>query len=112
MSAEQVKEFLEKWSKRMSLARTARFSKILINGITELQRQRRGKFGEPLILNGREGVILRDLLIELADSPPYEFVDDETFSSFQFACSVFFHRSPVICEDELSTRHNTWCMKG
>ncbi len=61
----------------------------------------------PIVLKGVEGVVLRDILVYIADGYDHCFGVPSKFCG-----SLFLYGHPVFTEDDLSTKHNTWCMKG
>ena len=65
---------------------------VVIKGLRDIGRRRIAKYTYPIVLEGVEGVIIRDLL-ELITTG-----DKDT--GLKFAGSVFFEDSPVLCSKE------------
>lgn len=75
--------------------------KILISGVRRLQLST-CRYGKPLVLRGPEGIIIRDMMVALCE----QYNDYLGYPNF--SGRLFFHRSPVYCEYELSTQYNTY----
>ncbi|KKK92994.1 hypothetical protein LCGC14_2697300 [marine sediment metagenome] len=65
---------------------------VVIKGLRDIRRRRITKHTYPILLEGAEGVIIRDLL-ELITTG-----DKDT--GLKFAGSIFFEDSPVLCSKE------------
>ena len=65
---------------------------VVIKGLRDIGRRRIAKYTYPIVLEGAEGVIIRDLL-ELITTG-----DKDT--SLKFAGSIFFEDSLVLCSKE------------
>ncbi|KKN32328.1 hypothetical protein LCGC14_0814770 [marine sediment metagenome] len=66
---------------------------VVIKGLRSIRRRRLLKYAYPIVLEGEEGVIIRDLGVLIA-------VGDKECQLEKYAGSVFFEKSPVLCSRE------------
>ncbi len=66
----------------------------VLKGLRNMRRRRLIKYAYPIVLEGVEGVIIRDLLELIATG--------EKDTSPEFAGSIFFEDSPILCSKEFS----------
>ena len=72
----------------------ADLEKVVTRGMLRIRRRRLLKYGYPIVLEGEEGVILRDLLELIC-------AGDKDKTYFTVAGRTFFEKSPVFCEREI-----------
>ena len=63
---------------------------VVIAGMTSIRRMQLIKYAYPIVLEGQEGAIVRDLLELIA-------IGDKDKSNKALGGSVFFENSPVFC---------------
>ena len=67
--------------------------KVVIKGMRHIRRRRLIKYAHPIVLEGWEGIIIRDLLELIASG-------DKNVSKMTKGGSVFYEKSPVFCSFE------------
>lgn len=72
----------------------------LLQGIKNMMRRRHIQYGYPVILEGAEGVILRDLMAIAVQRETAELVLGPDLSHYTGA--MFVDKSPVLCSDEFA----------
>ncbi len=70
-------------------------TEVILEGAKNIRRKRHIKYAYPIVLEGLEGVLLRDLMALVA-------MGDKDKSDASFQNSVFFEKSPVFCSEEFS----------
>ncbi len=66
---------------------------VVIKGMRHMRRRRLQKYAYPIVLEGTEGLIIRDLLKLIA-------AGDKDKPDLKFVSSIFFEKSPVFCSNE------------
>lgn len=81
--------------------------KILLRGLRRMQLRYRCRRGQPIILKGDEGIILKEMLevAAMIENDKQSFLPHRVILG---PGSVFLGRSPIYCEHELSTQFNTY----
>ena len=74
---------------------------VVIKGLSNIRRRRLIQHACPIVLEGAEGVTIRDLLELIATG-------DKDIGHLNFASSVFFEKSPVFCEKEFPLPGEEW----
>ncbi len=69
----------------------------ILRGIRNIRRRRLIKYAYPIVLEGEEGLIIRDLLELIA-------AGDKDKTGLKFAGMTFFEKSPIFCSKEFSLR--------
>ena len=77
---------------RTDLEQLVDMQNAIIKGMREIRRRRLLKYAYPIVLEGAEGVILRDLLELIAAS-------DRDYDR-KYHGTIYFEKSPVLCSRE------------